>query len=136
MSTAKDRVSVVVLKCQNNNSYVVVQNDSTLTLYQTMEQNGVFKPVLIHNFPEFKAITGHIHSGASSDINDHIFLFDDTNMYVIKTNPDTCSAYPDVYCVGIQNFSKSVNYALCQGESKYPGLRLFNMETILKKNKC
>ncbi len=37
-------------------------------------------------------------------------------------------------CVGLQNFTKSFNYALCQDlpDSKFPGLRLFDMESLMK----
>jgi len=38
----------------------------------------------IREFPEFKSITGTIHSACAYDINNNFFLFDETNMYVVK----------------------------------------------------
>ena len=94
--------------------------------------------VQIKEFPEFPAITGTLHSGAAYEINQHLFLFDEKNMYVIKIHPTVeCITYEDIYCIGIQNFNKSYNYALCQDnpQAKAPGLRLFDMESIVKRNK-
>lgn len=89
--------------------------------------------------PEIK---GNLHSGTSYNVNDHVLLFDEKNLYVIKnTNPQKTRTYPNVYCVGFQNFTKSFNYAICQEtpDSVNPGLRLFDMESIVKnidKTEC
>jgi hypothetical protein len=109
-----DRVSVVCMKTNNPHTYVIVQNDSKISLYQCIEKDDKFQPALIREFPEFKEITGTIHSGTGYEIDNHIFLFDEKNMYVIKTNPTpTCTVYEDVFCIGIQFFNKSYTYALC-----------------------
>ena len=62
-------------------------------------------------------------------------VLDDKNLYVIKFNPAyKLRTYTGINCVGLQNFTKSFNYALCQDlpDSKFPGLRLFDMESIIK----
>jgi len=59
-------------------------------------------------------------------------------MYVIKCgNQPECIVYEGVYCIGIQSFTKSYTYALCQDApgAKNPGLRVFDMEAIIKRNK-
>ncbi len=84
------------------------------------------------NFPEIKGI---LHSGTSYDIKEHLALFDDKNLYVIKNNPtQKIKAYSGVNCIGLQNFTKNFNYVLCQdlSDSKFPGLRLFDMESLVK----
>jgi hypothetical protein len=44
-------------------------------------------------------------------------------------------SFPGVYCSGIQTITKNFNYALCRetSESKYHGLRFFDMESIYSK---
>ncbi len=58
-------------------------------------------------------------------------------MYVIKLNPVSCTTYENLYCIGISNFTKSYTYALCQDKTDAvcPGLRLFDMESIINRNK-
>lgn len=79
-----------------------------------------------------------MHSGAAYEPDKHLFLFDERNMYVIKsgTTPQ-CIVYSDVYCIGIQSFTKSYTYALCQDVpgAKNPGLRVFDMESIINRDK-
>lgn len=93
---------------------------------------------LQYTFADTNKITGILHSGTAYDINKHLFLFDDKNLYVVKANPDSVTVYPNVYCVGFQNFTRQFNYAICQetSDSTSPGLRLFDMESIIKKNVC
>lgn len=89
------------------------------------------------DIPEFEEITGKVHSATAYDLTKEIFLFDEKNMYVISFNPYTITVYSNIYCIGIQNFTKSYNYALCQdtNDATCPGLRLFDMESIVKRKK-
>ncbi len=97
----------------------------------------MIKPVFIREFPEFAEITGTLHSGTAYEVNNHMFLFDEKNMYVVKVNPPSITVYPDLYCIGINCFNKSYNYALCQSlpQCKNPGFRLFDLESIIKRGK-
>ncbi len=95
--------------------YYVIQNGAKISLYQAQKDSkGIVKPVLIRDFPEYKEITGTLHSGTAYEINNHMFLFDEKNMYILKVDPASCTVYQDLYCVGINCFNKSYNYALCQ----------------------
>ncbi len=57
-------------------------------------------------------------------------------MYQFSLNPLRLKVHPNIYCIGVQSLSKEYNYALCQDtkNTKFPGLRLFNMESIVKTN--
>ena len=93
--------------------------------------------MLIKEYPEFKEITGLIHSGTTMNINENLCLFDEKNMYIITNKPDyKITVYPNIYCIGLNTFNKSYNYALCQdkADSETPGLRIFDLESIIKRN--
>jgi hypothetical protein len=85
--------------------------------------------------PEFKDITGTIHSGCSYDISDHIFLFDEKNMYMLKFETMKLTIFANVFITGIYVVNKSVTYVLAKEnkEAKNPGMRIFSMESIIKK---
>jgi hypothetical protein len=95
----------------------------------------------IREFPAFASIKGTIHSACGYDIAKNFFLFDETAMHVIKIpqygNP-TCTTYDNVFCSGIQTITKNFNYALCRESPKalYPGLRFFDMESMISRDKC
>ena len=89
-------------------------------------------------FPVFAEITGLLHSACTFDTEKVLFLFDEKNMYVLEWTAEktpTCLAYTDLYCIGINHFTPQYNYALCQDRpgSKSPGLRLFDMESIIRR---
>ena len=97
------------------------------------------KPKLLKTYPSFLEISGTIHSAVSYDIDKYLFLFDERNMYVItNSRPPKCQVHQNIYCIGVQNFTKSYNYALCQDKigCENPGLRLLDMESVIKTEKC
>lgn len=116
-------------------SYFIIQNTHLITLYKAEEDESFsFKPYLMKSLPLFKHITGTIHSGCSFNIEQHMFLFDEKNMYVIKMNPPECLVYNDINCIGLQMFDKNYSYALCKEGKKDSGIKVFNMENIIQRN--
>lgn len=85
----------------------------------------------------FKQIKGQLHSATCNDPSKHLFLFDEINMYVITTEPtNKMTVYENIYCLGINAFDAQSNYAICQDKigAEKPGLRIFDVDSILKSN--
>ena len=108
-----ERLAVVCVSLRTDNAHFLVQSGNKITLYETKEKDGKFQPIIVKDFPVFPEITGTIHSATAYEIGKHIFVFDEKNMYVISYMPYKIVVYPNIYCIGIQNFTKSYNYALC-----------------------
>lgn len=117
-------------------TYVVIQNGVEYTLYRQDEEDDRVKLTKIRQYNDMPEIKGNLHNGTFYDIDDHLILFDETNMYVIRIKPFSLTIFNDVNCVGLQNFQNNYNYILCQETktSKKTGLRFFDMEQVIKKN--
>ncbi len=56
-------------------------------------------------------------------------------MYFVKFDPDTVKTFNNVYCIGLQNFTRNCNYCICKetSDSETPGLRIFDMDAVIRK---
>lgn len=129
-------LSITSLQVRSDDTKLAVLNGNKLTLCSQSQQGGGIKLRQIYSL-ETDAITGTLHSGTAYDTDKHAFLFDNKNMYLIKMNPDSVTTFPNIYCIGLQNFTRSCNYCICQetSDSLTPGLRIFDMESVAKTSK-
>eukprot|EP00347_Sterkiella_histriomuscorum_P013502 403364473 len=131
--------SVVQLQTRGEETKVLIQNNNSMKLFTQNIKDGL-KLDELKDFPDIKdKIKGQLLQGCSFNISKHMFLFDDKNMYVVRMRKATndFKTYENLFCVGIQTISNNFNYALCQetATSTSPGLRFFDMESIIKKDK-
>ncbi|CDW83468.1 wd-40 repeat protein [Stylonychia lemnae] len=135
--------NLLIFQSDDSKKYILLQKEEDLTLYtqEIVQHQGQDAQIQLQEIKKIpmkkKKIGGMIHSGCSSDVDKHFFIFDEKNMYLIEILPDEneITTFPFVYCVGVQSFNSQFNYAICQEGpgAQFPGLRLFNMETILRR---
>eukprot|EP00347_Sterkiella_histriomuscorum_P004764 403359199 len=132
----EENLSVVCLQFRSDETHVVIQNGTKLMIYKQFSWSSGpnLKPVF--TIEDASSITGSIHSGTAYEVDKHMFLFDEKNFYVVKQKPDSIKVYENVYCIGLQNFTRQFNYCICQdrSDSISSGLRIFDMESIINKD--
>ncbi|CDW72998.1 UNKNOWN [Stylonychia lemnae] len=121
-------------------AYVLIQNGIKLSLYKLIlnkEGPGQLNLQLLHQLNGGDTVTGTIHAITSYDIENHLIVVDELNMYVYKILEATWKIYSKQYCTGLSYFDKNTSYMICQQNRRSinPGLRMLDMEALISKDR-
>ncbi|CDW79381.1 UNKNOWN [Stylonychia lemnae] len=114
----------------------IVKNRSIFIVIQQENQDICLKQ-LLHQLNGGDTVTGTIHTISSYDIENHLIMVDELNMYVYKIQEATWQIYENQYCTGLSYFDKNTSYMICQQDpsSQNPGLRMLDMEALITKDR-
>jgi len=131
--------------------YLVLQKMSHVHLYQvsigkpplneeeefsnlaTLVQDTVILNCVMEE--KISSIVGDVHSAMSLNINEHLFLVDNTNFYLVNLDTRETKIYKDQNCVGLFVIDKKFCYTMShKSDDKSSGLRLYDIGNILTKD--
>ena len=81
------------------------------------------------------AIAGDVHSAMTLNIDEHLFLVDNANFYLVHLETGATKIFKDQNCVGLCVVDKKFCYTMSHKSSENSsGLRLYDIGNILTKD--